>query len=56
MWMVSNLFKGDICLYRINYCTITLIPKKKHSERIGDFRPIALLNNTLKIVAKTLAN
>lgn len=35
-------------LDRLNYSNIVLIPKKDGAKHIGDFRPIALLNSTLK--------
>lgn len=40
----------------INYSFITLIPKKDSACTPGDFRPISLLNCTLKILTKLLAN
>ena len=35
---------------------ITLIPKVLNPDRIGQYRPISLCNNTYKILAKILAN
>lgn len=43
-------------LKSINYSYITLVPKKENPENINDFRPISLLNTSMKIVTKLLAN
>ena len=42
-------------LGRINYPQVVLIPKKGAKE-VGDCRPICLMNGSLKISAKALAN
>ena len=42
-------------LQSINQTFITLIPKKSKAERIQDYRPISLLNNSYKIISKCLA-
>ena len=42
-------------LNSINQTFIALILKKKRTERIQDFRPISLLNNSYKIISKCLA-
>lgn len=43
-------------LKEVNYKFITLIPKVKNAERIGDFISISSCNVLYKIVAKILAN
>lgn len=43
-------------LKNINYSYITLVPKKDNPERVNDFRPISLLNSSIKIITKILAN
>lgn len=43
-------------LKSVNYSYITLVPKKDNSERVNDFRPISLLNSSMKIITKILAN
>lgn len=38
----------------INNTFITLIPKKRFAKELKDFKPISLLSNVYKIIAKTL--
>ena len=33
-----------------------MIPKKDNPQKVGDYRPISLLNNSMKIITKLLAN
>jgi retron-type reverse transcriptase len=40
----------------MNGSYITLIPKIDNLFKVGDFRPISLLNNNVKLLAKLLAN
>jgi hypothetical protein len=46
----------QICLQSINGSYITLIPKKDDAMRVSDYRPISLLNTSVKIITKILAN
>lgn len=55
MEMVANFFKGDLDLQRLNYGVITLIPKIKDAASITQFRPICLINVSVKIITKLLA-
>jgi len=48
--------QGQICLKSINGYFITLVPKIDGPTRINDFRPISLLNSSIKIITKLLAN
>ena len=43
-------------LKSINYSYITLVPKKTNPEKVTDFRPISLLNSTMKFLMKILSN
>jgi len=47
---------GDLCTRSINTSFITLLPKIEGPTRINDFRPISLLNSSLKIITKIMAN
>jgi hypothetical protein len=40
----------------INGSLITLIPKKDDALKVSDYRPISLLNTSVKIITKLLAN
>lgn len=40
----------------INYSYITLVPKKSNPEKVSYFRPISLLNSSMKFITKILAN
>ena len=48
--------KGEICLQSINGSFITLLPKVDNPSSIGDYRPISLLNCSMKLITKLLAN
>lgn len=47
---------GIVCLESINGSHITLIPKVDAPSIVSDFRPISLLNTSVKIITKLLAN
>lgn len=47
---------GEVCLRSINGSHITLIPKKDGPQIVSDYRPISLLNTSLKLLTKLLAN
>lgn len=43
-------YLGEVCLQSINGSYITLIPKVGGATRASDFRPISLLNISVKII------
>jgi hypothetical protein len=49
-------YSGNINLECINGSYIVLIPKKDNPQTANDFRPISLLNLSLKVLKKLLAN
>jgi hypothetical protein len=49
-------FDEDLRLRSINNSYITLIPKKDGLQRVTDYRPISLLNTSIKLLTKLLAN
>jgi hypothetical protein len=54
--LCDQFYHGGVCLRSINASYIVLIPKKDNASLVGDFRPISLLNNSMKIITKLLAN
>ena len=51
-----SFYSDDVCLGSINSSYITLIPKVDNPKYVGDFRPISLLNTSVKLLTKILAN
>lgn len=54
--LCAHFFDNQLCLQSINGSHITLIPKKDDAQMIADYRPISLLNTSVKIITKLLAN
>lgn len=54
--LCQAFFDENLCLRSINSSYITLIPKKDHPQGVSDYRPISLLNTSLKLLTKLLAN
>jgi hypothetical protein len=54
--LCEQFYHEDVCLRSINGSFIVLVPKKENPQSVGDFRPISLLNNSMKIITKLLAN
>ena len=48
-------YDGNLDLTRFNKACIALVPKIARARRIGDFRPINLINSILKNISKVLA-
>jgi hypothetical protein len=54
--LCEKFYHDEVCLRSINGSFIVLIPKKENPQNVGDYRPISLLNNSMKILTKLLAN
>lgn len=53
--LCDEFFNGSPCLRSLN-SYITLIPKKDGPITTSDYRPISVLNSSIKIITKLLAN
>jgi hypothetical protein len=49
-------YEGRVCMQSINASLIVLIPKIHNPTKVGDYRPISLLNSSVKLLIKILAN
>jgi hypothetical protein len=54
--LCQSFYNNDVCLNSINNSFITLIPKVQQPVTVNDYRPISLLNTSVKIITKILAN
>lgn len=54
--LLDAFYSGNICLQSINGSYITLIPKKDGAMEVSDYMPISLLNTSIKIITKLIAN
>jgi hypothetical protein len=54
--MCYTFYNENICLQSLNGSYITLLPKVDNPTRVGDYRPISLLNSSIKLITKVLAN
>lgn len=54
--LCHDFFRGDASLVSINESFITLVPKVLSPESVNDFRPISLLNSSIKLITKLLAD
>jgi hypothetical protein len=55
-YLCSSFYEHNICLQSINNSYITLIPKVDNPATVSNFRPISLLNSSVKLLTKLLAN
>lgn len=55
-YLCDAFHSGDICLQSSNGSHTTLIPKVDGATKPFDFRPISLLNISVKIITNLLAN
>jgi len=53
---MTELASATARLDKINYSLLVLIPKKDKPLQVVNFCPICLLNYTVKILSKVLAN
>ena len=54
--LCNSFFELQVGLRSINSSFIVLIPKKDGPQTVADYRPISLLNSSLKLLTKLLAN
>jgi hypothetical protein len=54
--LFDDFVNGKLDIGRLNYGTITLLPKCEDAMVIQKFRPICLMNTSLKIVTKGMNN
>jgi retron-type reverse transcriptase len=54
--MCFAFYNENICLQSLNGSYITLLSKVDNPTRVGDYRPISLLNSSIKLIIKVLAN
>jgi hypothetical protein len=54
--LCNAFYSENICLQSLNGSHITLVPKHDHAIKVSDFRPISLLNTSIKIITKILSN
>ena len=55
-YLCDQFHSNNCCLQSINSSNITLVPKVEDAKSINDFRPISLLNTTIKVLTKLMAN
>ena len=53
--LCNSFFENSCCLRSINGSYITLIPKVETPTVVNDFKPISLLNTSIKLLTKILA-
>lgn len=54
--LCSAFYHGYVNLECINTSYITSVPKRESPETVNDFRPISLMNISLKLITKILAD
>jgi hypothetical protein len=54
--MFRSFLNAELPLFRLNYGTIILLPKKENAVQIQQYRPICLLNVVFKIFTKVATN
>jgi hypothetical protein len=56
MTLFREFHQGDLPLFSLNFGTIILLPKCKEATKIQQYRPICLLNMSIKIFTKVATN
>jgi hypothetical protein len=56
MGMVKCFYSGELPLFRLNFGTIILLPKKENVIQIQQHRPICLLNVSFNFFTKVATN
>jgi hypothetical protein len=54
--MCQSFYSHTLCLQSINGSYVTLVPKIDNPAKVSDFRPISLLNSSIKLITKILSN
>lgn len=54
--LLEGLHDGTLQIKRINYAHVVLVLKKGDALKVGDFWLISVLNASVKIISKILAN
>jgi hypothetical protein len=54
--LCQAFYRKEVCLQSINGSFITLIPKVDNRVTVSDYRPISLLNSSIKLITKILVN
>jgi hypothetical protein len=54
--MCNAFYDVNVCQKNINGSHITLVQKHDNAVKISDYRPISVLNTSIKILTKILAN
>lgn len=54
--LCEEFYNGQANLECINESLITLVPKNQNPESVSDYRPISILNSSLKIITKLLVD
>lgn len=55
MGLLKELEEGTTHLDYLYYSNIALAPKHEGAETLGDFRSIAMINSSIKIISNVLA-
>jgi len=54
--MFNEFYNGHLQLDRFNFASVILIHKNLGANNLKDFRPISLINCSIRIISKVLAN